>query len=733
MRTAVGLLAVAAATMPGADALRARRGSAIRMSSLGDKYCADLYRTTRRKTRTVTAGPVSIGSEHPIALQTMTNTDTKDIQATVDQVMRCADLGADLVRLTVQGKREAEACMKIRDTLFQKGYDTPLVADIHFQPKVAMMVAECFEKIRVNPGNFADGTKSFAETVYETEEEFRAERGHIEELFVPLVEKCKSLNRAMRIGTNHGSLSARVMSFYGDSPVGMVESAVEFADICRENDYHNFVFSMKASNPVVMVQAYRQLAAKMYDLDWDYPLHLGVTEAGEGEDGRMKSAIGIGTLLQDGLGDTIRVSLTEDPHLEMAPCKELARIGTAAASAEAQKLFINVPSYEETKRDFREFTRRAGELPERLPEDNTPTDGYHHSAGSVFSIITPEMLDSPDITYNMLGCKMAVGMPFKDIATADSVMMNAVPAADEKGRRRALKRLQEVGIGAYAPLAALEKDPLPDAVAIMTLAEAAACDPAAKVAELGASRFAIRLDGSESDAELEALAGLQATGKLITIIISVADELSRVHAARRIFESLERSGVKTPVMHHVVANDGEAVEGRDKFVLRVGSEVGALLVDGLGDGVILEDGLTGDDVTFPVTYLRETAFGMLQGTRMRTVKTEFVSCPSCGRTLFDLQEVTEKIRVRTGHLPGVAIAIMGCIVNGPGEMADADFGYVGSAAGKIDLYIRKECVQRGVPEADAVEALVDLIKENGKWVEPDDVDADVAEEELAAA
>mmetsp|Transcript_14411 Transcript_14411/g.54356 ORF Transcript_14411/g.54356 Transcript_14411/m.54356 type:complete len:368 (-) Transcript_14411:2393-3496(-) len=340
-----------------------RRGSALLMSKgppLGDKYCVDLSRTVRRKTSTVTAGPVKIGSDHPIALQTMTTTDTKDVQASVDQIMKCHDMGADLVRLTVQGRKEAEAAMKIRESLFQKGYDVPLVADIHFQPKVALMVADAFEKIRVNPGNFADGTKSFEEMVYENMDDFQAERPHIEELFIPLVEKCKRLNRAMRIGTNHGSLSARVMSFYGDTPEGMVESAIEFAEICRDQDYHNFVFSMKASNPVVMVQAYRRLAARMYDLDWNYPLHLGVTEAGEGEDGRMKSAIGIGTLLQDGLGDTIRVSLTEDPELELAPCRELARLGTVAAAPESESRYTIVPPFSETKRDFAQFERRKG-------------------------------------------------------------------------------------------------------------------------------------------------------------------------------------------------------------------------------------------------------------------------------------------------------------------------------------------------------------------------------------
>ena len=331
-------------------------------------YCESVYQTIRRPTRTVWVGKVPVGSQHPIARQTMTTTDTRDVAKTVEQarsagggggcscvgfaspcisravqtsgtpfpphaqVMRCADAGADIVRITVQGKKEAEACMKIREELFKRNYDIPLVADIHFQPAIAMMVAECFEKIRINPGNFADGAKKFEDKVYETDEAYNAELEVIEEVFTPLVEKCKKLNRAMRIGTNHGSLSARTLGRYGDTPKGMVESAFEFARICRKHDYHNFLFSMKASNPLVMVQAYRLLAGEMYKEGWDYPMHLGVTEAGEGEDGRMKSAIGIGSLLLDGLGDTIRVSLTEDPELEIEPCSRLAKLGEAACA-----------------------------------------------------------------------------------------------------------------------------------------------------------------------------------------------------------------------------------------------------------------------------------------------------------------------------------------------------------------------------------------------------------------
>lgn len=313
-------------------------------------YCEDLKTVVRRKTRTVQCGPINFGSDHPIVRQTMATTNTADVEASIDQIIRCADKGFDLVRITVQGKREANAAMQIREGLFKKGYDIPLCADMHFQPKVALMVADAVEKIRINPGNFADGRKDFEDHIYETEDDYVMEREYLFDAMLPLVEKCKQLNRAMRIGTNHGSLSSRVLSFYGDTPRGMVESALEFADICRSQDYHNFVFSMKASNPLVMVQSYRLLAAEQYRLGWDYPLHLGVTEAGEGEDGRMKSAVGIGTLLADGVGDTVRVSLTEDPEFEYEPCNRLAEIAEsrlavnpeAAARQSSTKLYVGL-------------------------------------------------------------------------------------------------------------------------------------------------------------------------------------------------------------------------------------------------------------------------------------------------------------------------------------------------------------------------------------------------------
>jgi len=672
------------------------------------KYCESVYQTKRRPTSTVTAGPVKIGSDHPIALQTMTTAMTTEVQESIDQVMRCADAGADLVRLTVQGQREANACLKIKEGLLAKGYDTPLVADIHFAPKIAMQVADAFDKIRINPGNFADGRKSFDEKSYDDAAAYQAELDYIEETFTPLVLKCKEQNIAMRIGTNHGSLSARTLGMFGDTPAGMVESAFEFARICRKHDYHNFLFSMKASNPKVMVQAYRLLAAEMYALDWKYPMHLGVTEAGEGEDGRMKSAIGIGTLLQDGLGDTIRVSLTEDPWLELDPCRKLKEI--ADAQRENKVWTEAVPTWRETQRNFKEFAQRQGDLPLQKESDGElDLRNVLHRDGSVLQAVTLKDLASPDYLYQSIGCKTAVGMPFKDIATTDSLLLREVPGEGKDKERTALRRLQEVGVGILVPADVLEKTPLKGAIAVLELkALAAGATPPP-----AAARTAVTVRGDETEEELAALK----TSDAVMVLLNTPDTISRVHASRRVFEYLKTNDISTPVIHHVQMDKEVA---RDQLVLTVGSQVGCSLVDGMGDGILIEAPQT------EVGFLRTTSFGLLQGSRMRNTKTEYVSCPSCGRTLFDLQTVTAEISEATGHLPGVTIAVMGCIVNGPGEMADADFGYVGGAPGKIDLYVGKELVRKGIPSAEACQGLIDLIKEHDRWVEPAEVEEPVA-------
>ncbi|KAG0556909.1 hypothetical protein KC19_11G088200 [Ceratodon purpureus] len=664
------------------------------------KYCESIYTPIRRKTRTVNIGGVTVGSEHPIRVQTMTTTDTKDVQSTVEQVMRVADRGCDIVRITVQGRREADACYDIKNTLVQKGYNIPLVADIHFAPPIAMKVAECFDKIRINPGNFADRRAQFEKLEY-TEADYQDELQHIEEVFTPLVEKCKKYGRAMRIGTNHGSLSDRIMSYYGDSPRGMVESAFEFARICRKHDYHNFVFSMKASNPVVMVQAYRLLVSEMYLNDWDYPLHLGVTEAGEGEDGRMKSAIGIGALLQDGLGDTIRVSLTEAPEEEIDPCTKLANLGMKI-SAEQK----GVAEFQEKHRRYFDFQRRTGQLPLQKEGELVDYRNVLHRDGSVLMSVTLDQLKNPETLYRNLATKLIIGMPYKDLATVDTILLNKLPAVGDKASRLAVKRLTDVGIGVLTPLTEQLANPLPHAMALATLDEI--FSGAHKELPAG-TRLAVTLRGDEPEERLEMLKDLDLI-MLLQYLPEGDEKASRVHASRRLFEYLQTNELNFPVIHHLRF---PANTDRDDLVIKAGSEAGAMLVDGLGDGVLLEAA----DLDFE--FLRNTSFGMLQGCRMRNTKTEYVSCPSCGRTLFDLQDVSAEIREKTDHLPGVSIAIMGCIVNGPGEMADADFGYVGGAPGKIDLYVGKEVVRRGIAMEKATNELISLIKEHGRWVDPE--------------
>ncbi|XP_028808019.1 4-hydroxy-3-methylbut-2-en-1-yl diphosphate synthase (ferredoxin), chloroplastic isoform X2 [Neltuma alba] len=663
------------------------------------KYCESLHKTVRRKTSTVMVGNVAIGSQHPIRVQTMTTTDTKDVAATVEQVMKIADQGADLVRITVQGKKEADACFEIKNSLVQKNYNIPLVADIHFAPSVAMRVAECFDKIRVNPGNFADRRAQFEKLEY-TEEDYEKELEHIERVFTPLVEKCKKYGRAMRIGTNHGSLSDRIMSYYGDSPRGMVESAFEFARICQKLDFHNFVFSMKASNPVVMVQAYRLLVAEMHVQGWNYPLHLGVTEAGEGEDGRMKSAIGIGTLLQDGLGDTIRVSLTEPPEKEIDPCRRLANLGMKAS--ELQK---GVEPFEEKHRHYFDFQRRSGQLPTQKEGEEVDYRGVLHRDGSVLMSVSLDQLKMPELLYKSLAAKLVVGMPFKDLATVDSILLRELPPADDAEARLALERLIDISMGVITPLSEQLTKPLPNAMALVNLKELST--GAHKLLPQG-TRLVVSVRGDESYEELEILKGVDVT-MLLHDLPYAEDKISRVHAARRLFEYLADNSLNFPVIHHINYPIGIH---RDDLVIGAGANAGALLVDGLGDGVLLE--APDKDLDF----LRDTSFNLLQGCRMRNTKTEYVSCPSCGRTLFDLQEISAEIREKTSHLPGVSIAIMGCIVNGPGEMADADFGYVGGAPGKIDLYVGKTVVKRGIAMEGATDALIDLIKEHGRWVDP---------------
>jgi len=652
-------------------------------------------RCVRRKTRTVHIGDVKVGSEHPIATQTMTTTLTSDVEATVAQVKKCADMGIDIVRITVQGMREAKACEFIKKRLLEDGYTTPLVADIHFTPKVALHCANFVDKVRVNPGNFADGRKSFDTIDKLGEEEIAQAVADIEETFAPLVLKLKEKNKALRIGVNHGSLSERILFQYGDSPEGMVASAMEFGEICRKYDFHNFVFSMKSSNPKVMVEAYRSLSREMYKRGWDYPMHLGVTEAGGGADGRIKSAVGIGALLLDGLGDTIRVSLTEDPEFEAGPCIALRE----AAEANAGK---GVEAFEEPS------GRRDGQVARRKCE--FPLDVPLNTDGSVLTSMTAEELAGYDTQglCNRLGLRLRKdGDVQKDWKSIDAVVVDgALSEAAVANAKAAL----DVPVGVLCS----PGENLPDGVTVL--------HEASSVGEALPERlggYALVFDGTES---AEAVERAVTNAKPRFMLLRPKSLEGITFLARQFFAKVLAcdAAKAVPLMLWFKYPKTEGAD-EDSVVIKASADFGSLFVDSLGEGILWDAEIMNSD------DLRESSFNLLQASRMRISKTEFISCPSCGRTLFNLQDTTKKIQDRTGHLPGVRIAVMGCIVNGPGEMADADFGYVGSGVGKIDLYVNYDCVKRGIPSEGAVEALVDLIKEHGRWAEPAD-DEDEEEE-----
>lgn len=647
------------------------------------RYCEAIYQTKRRPTRVVMIGNVGVGGDNPIRIQSMTTSSTRDIEATIEQSMRLADVGCEIVRVTVQGMKEADACEQIKNGLIQRGYEIPLVADIHFFPPAAMRVVDFVDKVRINPGNFVDKRATFKQIDYD-DESYAKEIERIEEKFTPLVEKCKRLKRSMRIGTNHGSLSDRIMNRYGDTPFGMVESALEFARICRKNDYHDFLFSMKASNPQIMIQAYRLLTQAMYDLNWDYPLHLGVTEAGEGEDGRVKSAMGIGSLLLDGIGDTIRVSLTEDPWFEIDPCQRLMRLSKEYENKKAIEPFV------ETQRSIEQIQRRSVQLSSRVPL---------HRDGSVFVSLPTALLKQKEL-YHQLGCEGTFGRPKLKTTTADNLVLKDSGLDKEAAQR--LLVLKELGIGAFAQHSPLSSSAIP----IVSLQEALH----AKQFEAYASRFALQPLSEPTPLVIQLVdeapklwEGLKALHPEL-IILSPAD--NRLHRCRQFYEWLRTNHLECPVILNFHYRGP-----KEDVTLLASMEAGSLLCDGIGEGVWLEG-------PYELEFLRQLGFSILQAARMRMSKTDFISCPSCGRTLFNLQDVTKRIQARTSHLPGVKIAIMGCIVNGPGEMADADFGYVGSKPGKIDLYVGRTCIEKDIDFSQADDRLVELIKAHGRWIEP---------------
>ena len=634
---------------------------------MNQSYCIDPFNRKRLPTLEIRIGDLHLGGNQPIRLQSMTTTDTMDTEGSIAQSIRMIEAGCELVRLTAPSKNEAENLGVIHAKLAALGYHVPLVADIHFTPNAAEIAAKLIEKVRVNPGNYAD-KKKFEEIDY-TDESYSAELERIEAKFTPLVLLCKEHGTAMRIGTNHGSLSDRILSRYGDTPEGMVESAMEFIQLCEKNDYHSLVISMKASNTLVMVQAYRLLVHRMLKNGRCYPLHLGVTEAGDGEDGRIKSAVGIGALLEDGIGDTIRVSLTEEPEFEIPVARKLAE------KYENQIVFpLNDQAISLAHNPFEYQKRESSEI--------------HNIGGKHVPVVMADMSEKSEIipaNFYGFGYTYSVSLDkwnLQDLA-ADYVYIGSnslsfeVPGTlgvicDYSNWKDHFSAKQ-----GFYPL--IKKEQL---------------------AEISADQQAFL----SLHAEEEIPENLQEFPHLILVLSTKFDNKTQLF--RRFFSQLNAMKTRIPV---ILQFDSPEMD-QEKFQLNVSSDAGSVLIDGYGDGLWIKG-------SQPHTLINSTTFGILQATRTRISKTEYISCPSCGRTLFDLQETTAKIRERTSHLKGIKIGIMGCIVNGPGEMADADYGYVGTGPGKIHLYKEKTVVRKNVAAEEAVDALIDLIKENGDWVE----------------
>ena len=666
------------------------------------QYYSELLTSYKRiHTRPVKVGNLVIGGGHPIRVQTMTTTDTMDTDATVAQVIRCIEAGAELVRVTAPSKKEAENLANIKAILHSKGYTTPLVADIHFTPNAAEIAARIVEKVRVNPGNYVD-KKKFEQIDY-TDAEYVEEIERIREKFSPLVLICKEHGTAMRIGTNHGSLSDRIMSRYGDTAIGMVESAMEFLRIARSLDYHQIILSMKSSNPQVMVQAYRLLIQQMHqEFNELYPLHLGVTEAGDGEDGRIKSAIGIGTLLEDGIGDTIRVSLTEDPELEIPVCLDLVKRYNDLSEVNTAM----VPELTQLPYSPFEYSRRTTKAVRNIGGKQVPVviaDLSHLS-----SIKTTDLV-AIGYTYDAATDKWAISD-----AAADYVFIGHTPL--DFNLPGTLSIIANPAVCSIANNT--EKyHPILDAASYMALD--------AKHPQLNFVQIDCYSDLSPIADEL-----LLQISKDESVVFCLSSRFKNaMQAVRRMAIKLMQLDIHQPI---ILVTDSQW-KTTDEHLIHFAIETGALLLEGIGDGICLglskdayEASVNGSNVSGRNYFnnasieqlLNTTAFGILQATRTRISKTEYISCPSCGRTLFELQETTAKIRAVTNHLKGLKIAIMGCIVNGPGEMADADFGYVGSGVGKITLYKGKEVMKRNIDSNVAVDELILLLKEHNAWIEP---------------
>lgn len=657
---------------------------------LNGLYCNSLTDYSRYMTREVSIGHIPMGANNPIRIQSMTTTDTLDTIGTVEQTIRMVDAGCEYVRITAPSIKEALNLAQIKKELIARGYDVPLIADIHFTPNAAEAAARIVEKVRINPGNYAD-KKRFDQLEY-TSFEYEAELERIYKKFAPLVKVCKEYGTAMRIGTNHGSLSDRIMSYYGDTPGGMVESAMEFMRMCESLNYYNLVISMKASNPQVMVQAYRLLVETMNKEGMNYPLHLGVTEAGDGEDGRIKSSVGIGTLLEDGLGDTIRVSLTEDPELEAPVAIALADRYKKRPVLVKDDLTKNIPvpagfsPYQYTKRISTELnTFIGGHQVPRVILDLSKS-----------SLMDPQILAAAGYIYSPLLDKFNMAEQSVDFI----YLADQLPSFNMPGN---LKQLYDYSTWLKI---ADKKNMHPLFASWNDFQSAQEKDPNLNLVQVNSTDLLQYADVFKTLSEDKTL-----------VFVLTTDHSHGMADQRQFFFALENAGIHTPVIikRSYTSTSDDIPEHQDKldsdFQLYSSTDTGALLLDGFGDGIWLDSGFVS------AKTIVSTSFVILQATRSRISKTEYISCPSCGRTLFDLQETTQMIRSRTSHLKGVKIAIMGCIVNGPGEMADADYGYVGMGPGKITLYRGKEVVKKSVNKDNALDELIDIIREDGNWIE----------------
>ena len=632
-------------------------------------YCPSLTRYQRWQTREVMVGNVGVGGKNPIRIQSMTTTDTLDTIGTIDQSIRMINAGCEIVRVTAPSVKEAENLQAIRDGLREKGYHTPLVADIHFTPNAAEVAARIVEKVRVNPGNYADRKKF---EIHDYNDETYAEKlDRIRERFTPLVQICKEYGTAMRIGTNHGSLSDRIMSRYGDTPLGMVESAMEFLRIAEDEKYHDIILSMKASNTQVMVQAYRLLVKTMVFEGMNYPLHLGVTEAGEGEDGRIKSSVGIGTLMEDGLGDTIRVSLTEEPEAEIPVAQLLVNRYDPRKNHEPIPEINSIPydPFFRNKRVTNTIMNLGGDEVPRIIGNMSRKDLITYHDLIPFGYIYSENRDKWQISDQAVDF-LFIGDNSIDFEIPGTlgIIQNQI-SFEDKERHFSFYSLDEISL--------IDQNK----ISFLNIYSDISSSLIAEISQLKKTIFVLDTNNEHGYAD-----------------------------QRRFFVECMKKTIQNPI----IVKRSYRQCSQDELLLYSATDLGGLQLDGFGDGIWI-------DSNHDVGYVNETAFGILQASRSRISKTEYISCPSCGRTSFDLQETTAKIRARTDHLKGLKIGIMGCIVNGPGEMADADYGYVGTGVGKISLYKGQDVIEKNIPSESAVDALIQLIDFHGDWIDPADV------------